>query len=338
MTTFKAAVLFNQNEDLKVIDLTHADPEFGQVKVKMISSGLCGAQLNEISGIKGPDKFLPHLMGHEGYGRVVGIGEGVNCVSKGDYVVLHWRPGAGQNVFGGKYLWNDKLIGSGPVTTFAEYSIVSENRCTVVKPKGDLSILYPLMGCALSTAFGIVNVENDVNSSDEVLVSGGGGLGLAISAILKTKSVENIDIFERSLTKDYLLNMVSKNVMRSANDLPVNKYDYVFETTGDVEVISKCFNALRKGGRLILIGQPRLGSVLALENPLKIFDSIKISASDGGGFVPEVHMQTLIDLVDDNIDAVKLLVTDTISLNEVNIGFEKMRSGSCGRVMIEFDQ
>ena len=58
---FKAAVLVEQNKELEIVDLPSIRPGNGQVKVKMITAGLCGAQLNEISGVKGVDKFLPHL-------------------------------------------------------------------------------------------------------------------------------------------------------------------------------------------------------------------------------------------------------------------------------------
>ena len=68
---------------------------FGQVRVKFFYSNICGAQLNEIDGAKGPDKFLPHLLGHEGSGIVVDVGAGVKTVKKDDHVVLHWRPSSG---------------------------------------------------------------------------------------------------------------------------------------------------------------------------------------------------------------------------------------------------
>ena len=67
----------------------------GQVLVEIHCSGICGAQLNEIAGTKGPDNFLPHLLGHEGGGVVVEIGPGVPASRPGDHVVLHWRKGAG---------------------------------------------------------------------------------------------------------------------------------------------------------------------------------------------------------------------------------------------------
>ena len=87
--TFKAAVLLELKKPLSIVELYHQSPPEGTVKVKMITSGLCGAQVNEMSGKKGDDKYLPHLMGHEGYGEVVEIGRGVSKLKPGDHVILH---------------------------------------------------------------------------------------------------------------------------------------------------------------------------------------------------------------------------------------------------------
>ena len=82
--------------------------ECGQVLVEVRASGICGAQLGEIDGKKGADKFLPHLLGHEGGGVVLETGPGVTQVRKGDHVVLHWRKGAGIHAAGPKYSWNGR--------------------------------------------------------------------------------------------------------------------------------------------------------------------------------------------------------------------------------------
>ena len=68
---FRAAVLFKQNNNLKIISIKSKNKlSRGQVLVKIFYSGICGSQLGEISGVKGKDKFLPHLLGHEGTGIV----------------------------------------------------------------------------------------------------------------------------------------------------------------------------------------------------------------------------------------------------------------------------
>src|SRR5262249_24598959 len=92
----KAAILVHQHEPLELAE--SESPEclrFGQVLVQVHYSGLCGSQLNEIDGTKGPDRFLPHLLGHEGCATVLETGDGVTAVKRGDKVVMHWRPGRG---------------------------------------------------------------------------------------------------------------------------------------------------------------------------------------------------------------------------------------------------
>src|SRR5262245_23489710 len=91
----KAAVLVETDKPLVLADLELPQLGVGQVLVKIAFSAICGAQLNEISAVKGPDKFLPHLLGHEGVGTVQATGPGVTTKAVGDRVILHWRPSLG---------------------------------------------------------------------------------------------------------------------------------------------------------------------------------------------------------------------------------------------------
>ena len=84
----KAAVLYEQNQPLVIEEITIPEPMEGQVLVKIIASGICRTQINEIKGEKGPDKFLPHTLGHEAVGIVQKVGEKVKKVKVGDHVVL----------------------------------------------------------------------------------------------------------------------------------------------------------------------------------------------------------------------------------------------------------
>ena len=107
----KAAILVKKNEPLMVDDVILPQQLFfGQVKIKNIISGLCGAQLQEIAGLKNNEKFMPHLLGHEGCGVVEEIGQGVNKVKVGDKVVLHWRKASGIESEFPIYTWNDRKI------------------------------------------------------------------------------------------------------------------------------------------------------------------------------------------------------------------------------------
>ena len=134
----KAAILINNRKPLVITDVELPKIlEFGQVLVKVFYSGLCGAQLNEIDGVKGKDKFLPHLLGHEGSGLVLNTGPGVTTVKKGDHVVLHWRPSLGIQSPTPKYKWGSKTVNAGWVTTFNNQAVISENRLTKIPKNFD---------------------------------------------------------------------------------------------------------------------------------------------------------------------------------------------------------
>ena len=107
----KAALLEKIDAPLVIRELLPTMLMPGQVLVKVKASGICGAQLHEIRGHKGNEKFLPHPMGHEGCGIVKEVGPGVTTVKEGDKVVMHWRPGAGIESDFPKYVINntDKL-------------------------------------------------------------------------------------------------------------------------------------------------------------------------------------------------------------------------------------
>lgn len=104
----KAAILVQQNHPL-VIDEIELPEELavGQVLVKIHYTGICGSQLGEITGVKGPDAYLPHLMGHEASGTVVAVGLGVKHVKPDDVVVLHWRKGVGIQADPPSYRWKE---------------------------------------------------------------------------------------------------------------------------------------------------------------------------------------------------------------------------------------
>src|SRR5262249_22511582 len=146
------------------------------VLVKIYASGICGSQLGEIDGAKGPDNFLPHLLGHEGSGTVISVGPGVRHVREGQKVVLHWRKSLGIEAQLPAYTWKDRNVNAGWVTTFNEYSIVSENRLTPIPDDSDMEIAA-LFGCAVTTGFGAVTNNARLKIGESVVIFGAGGIG-----------------------------------------------------------------------------------------------------------------------------------------------------------------
>ena len=155
MNISRAAVLEKLGQPLviKNIELPPLLP--GQILVKVLFSGVCRSQLMEVRGKRGNDPWLPHLLGHEGSGIVLAIGKDVTKVKIDDEVILGWIKGEGLDAPGAKYRCGKQIINSGGVTTFCNYTIVSENRL-VKKPIGlefDTAVLF---GCALPTGAGMV--------------------------------------------------------------------------------------------------------------------------------------------------------------------------------------
>ena len=177
----KAAILVKQKSPLIIdeVDLP-SELKYGQVLIKVHYSGICGSQINEIGGEKGEDKFLPHLLGHEGSGIVERCGEGVSMIKSGDKVIMHWRKGDGIQSATPRYGWGKKQLNAGWVTTFNEYAVVSENRLTKLPEEFDLKIA-PLYGCAIPTAYGVVHNDAQLKTGESISFFGSGGVGVALA-------------------------------------------------------------------------------------------------------------------------------------------------------------
>ena len=156
---FNAAVLEKNCTPLVIREVTFKGPlKTGQVLVKLYYSGICGKQIEEIDGLGGPDPYIPHLLGHEGTGKIIDTGPAVNKVNIGDTVVLHWMKGSGINSETPIYEYSNRRINAGWVTTFNENAIVSENRITKIPANTDMKS-GALFGCAVTTGVGVVMNE-----------------------------------------------------------------------------------------------------------------------------------------------------------------------------------
>lgn len=338
----KAAILV-QNKKPLVIDEIELPKKlgFGQVLVKILYSGICGSQLNEIDGTKGPDKYLPHLLGHEGSGIVEKTGEGVTRVKKGDQVVLHWRKSVGIECEAPKYKWKGKQLNSGRVTTFSEKAIVSENRLTSI-PKNFNSRIAPLFGCAILTGFGVVNNDAKIKIGQSVVIFGVGGVGLNIAQAAKMVSADpiiGIDLKKNKiqlgkkhgLSHGFLSN--TKNLDKKIFKILGSKgADVVIDTTGKSKVIEQSYNLTNEDGKTILVGVPNKKiSIYSL--PLH-FNKI-LKGSHGGSAAPDIDIPRYINLVKKNKLNLKNLITHQFKLKEINKAIKLLRTGNSGRIIIK---
>jgi Zn-dependent alcohol dehydrogenase len=315
------------------------DLQVGQVLVKVIVSGLCGAQLHEIRGHKGNAKFLPHLMGHEGCGIVEQVGPGVTTVKVGDKVVMHWRPGSGIEAPFPSYVLDGKSMSSGKVTTLSEYSIVSENRVTTV-PDDTPPELCAILGCALTTAMGIIDNEVDLKFGESVAVVGCGGVGLNLLQGAAMKSACPIYAVEKNSDKKELCFIAGATTFVDDITSIDEKVDVIIDTTGIPEVISACVSKLSGKGRMILVGQPAPGRGVEVLNAVNLFSGMgqSIKATQGGKTNPTEDIPRYVRMHKEGKLDIESFVTHRFKLDQVNEAFDLLRSGSAGRIIINIGE
>ena len=339
---YSAAILRTQNQELQLelIDVKNRSVDKGEVKVRLITSGLCGAQVNEIRGIKGPDRFLPHFMGHEGYGVVDSVGAGVSKVKAGDEVILHWRPASGLSIAGVRCQSSDgENIGGGPVTTFSEYTFVAENRVTKIHDTDEsLKHVYPLLGCAIPTAYGALKNEAKITNEDRILIVGAGGIGTALLFWCKKFLAQSIDVIDLNEQKREQVEAFGASFFTDFGGLSDKSYTVILESTGVSKNIENVFDVADKLARIILIGQTKKDESLTFKNFLRFYDGMQIIASQGGLFDPDRDLQDLLAVVNEDKDLALQLISDVICLADINHGFQLMGSGPTRRVIIDFDR
>ena len=343
----KAAILTEQKKPLIVGDIDLPKTlAYGQVFVKVHYSGICGSQIGEIDGVKGEDKYLPHLLGHEGYGKVVNTAADVTKVSADDWVILGWIKGEGLNADGAKYKLGDKIINSGGVTTFSTYTIVSENRI-VPLPKGlprDISVLF---GCALPTGAGIVlnQIKPKKNSSIAFIGLGGIGLsGLMATKAFECKNIIAVDVSDEKLklAKEFgathIINASTSDVLKEINNITDGMgVDYSVDAGGKVETIELAFEAIKKNGGLsIFASHPEVGKKISID-PFDLISGKNIKGSWGGASRPDKDIPLLAGLYNKGMMPLEKLVTKSYKLDEINIALDDLKNSKVFRPLIVMD-
>jgi S-(hydroxymethyl)glutathione dehydrogenase/alcohol dehydrogenase len=342
----KAAILVEQKKPLVIADIEHGELGYGQVLVKVICSGLCGSQLGEIDGVKGVDKFLPHLLGHEGGGIVIETGPGVTRVKKANRVVLHWRKGLGIESPTPRYDWQGKLVGAGWVTTFNEYAVVSENRLTPIPQDVDFEIAA-LLGCALTTGFGVVNNNAQLKLGESIVIFGSGGVGLSIvqgASLVSAYPIIAVDIHEHKLQlakkfgATHTINAKTNNVKKEIFGIVGEKgTDVSVETTGCVEVIEQAYEVTASTGKTILVGVPPVNKKISIYSLPLHFDKV-LTGSYGGEVNPSQDIPRYINLYRLKRFNPKAMISHYFYLDEINIAIAAMRKGELVRGIIKLEK
>ena len=341
-----AAILVEQRKPLVIEEIEIPALSYGQVLVKVLCSGICGSQIGEIDGVKGPDRFLPHLLGHEGTGKVLECGPGVKTVSPDDQVVLHWRKGVGIEAAPAKYSSRMGTVNSGWVTTFNELSVISENRMTKVPAELDVE-QAALMGCVVTTGFGVINNNARLKIGESIAIFGAGGIGLAMiqaAAMVGAHSIIAVDLFDNKLELAAKLGATHTINSKRADPEPAIKHimgcdgvDVAVDNTGNVKVIETAYRVTSSCGRTILVGVPPKGQQAGIYTLPLHFGKV-LTGSHGGESCPERDIPRYVRLL--RVGKLRLdgLIGRRYSLADINTAITDMRSGTvAGRCVIRFD-
>jgi S-(hydroxymethyl)glutathione dehydrogenase / alcohol dehydrogenase len=340
-----AAILVEQKKDLVIDEVELPVLSFGQVLVQVKVSRICGSQIGEIDGVKGPDKFLPHLLGHEGGGVVVEVGPEVTRVKPGDHVVLHWREARGIQSRAPKYDWNGKTVSAGYVTTFNDFAVVSENRLTPIPPDVDFETAA-LMADTITTGFGVVNNDAKVRLGESVVVIGAGGIGMG--AILGARlagacPVIAVDIIPHKLERakkigatDTVNSQEVDFVEAVRGILHQSHADVVVDGTGQPAILEKAFHLAGPRGRCVGFGVMPHDRKLSI-NTLPLHMGKILTGSHGGASQPDDDIPRYLRMIKRGLLNLDSFVSHRLPLSGVNGAIEKMRAGEVLHAMIHFD-
>lgn len=320
--------------------------EEGQVLVRMAASGICHTQLLEIEGQRGPDPFLPRVLGHEGSGTVEAIGSGVSRVSPGDHVVLSWIKGPGLAAAPPEYCFQGKKIHAGPITTFLERTVVSENRLTPISKQMPLD-KAALLGCAIPTGSGVALHNEALGPESSIAIFGaGGGIGLNVvqgARLKKTGLIVGIDVSDAKLAlakkfgATHLLNAKEDRVLEKILKFTGGRgVDVAVEAAGRKETMELAHCSVRRGGGMaILIGNLPYQTTIAID-PFELICGKHLKGSWGGETQTEKDIPTYVESYLKGDLKIDELITHRFPLKNINHGLKLLKEGGAGRILVEF--
>ena len=340
-----AAVLTEINQPLQIEELDVPALKEGQVLVKIAYSGVCHTQLNEVRGLKGEDKFLPHTLGHEASGIVEEVGPGVDKVVAEDAVILTWIKGEGRDVPAAGYLRSDgSRVNSGAISTFMNYAVISENRLVPISNEIPLREL-PLLGCAIPTGAGIAFNSAEIEAGSSVAVFGVGGVGLCAvigAGLREAGTIIAVDLLDhklelaRGVGATHRINSSREDVVAVINDITGNTgVDYAIEASGNSQAMEMAFKSVRNnGGLCVLAGNLPAGKTIAID-PLDLIKGKRIVGTWGGETRPDRDIPVYLDLYQSGKLKLDSLITQVYGLQDINQALDDMLKGKVGRGLIE---
>jgi S-(hydroxymethyl)glutathione dehydrogenase/alcohol dehydrogenase len=365
----KAAVATAVGSPLEIMDLDLADAKAGEVRIELGASGVCHSDLSVTNGTL--PLGLPAVLGHEGAGTVVQVGEGVDHLKVGDHIVVSWVPQCGAcymckhdqgelcevgsiaSMSGGmldmtpRFSLNgspiSQMAGSG---TFAEETVIPA--IGAVKVDSSIPIdAAALIGCGVLTGFGAAVNTASIRKGDTVVVVGCGGVGLNAIQGAKHAGAEKIiavDMVQGKLARAEkfgatdLVNAGDGDPVAAVMALSEGRgADVAFEVIGLGPTIEQTFQMARRGGQAIIVGVPAFDVTMTIAPAMDLlFQEKQIRGSWYGSSNVHRDVPKLAKLYTEGTLLLDELISQEIKLEQVNEALEIMGSGEIARSVIKF--
>lgn len=367
----KAAVAWKAGEPLSIEEVDLAPPRKGEVLIKVVATGVCHTDAFTLSGAD-PEGLFPVILGHEGGGIVVELGEGVTSLKKGDHVIPLYTPECKECKFclsgktnlcvriratQGKGLMPDgtsRFSKNGEMihhymgcSTFAEYTVVPEIALAKVNPEAPLDKVC-LLGCGVTTGIGAVLNTAKVEKGATVAVFGLGGIGLSViqgARMAGASRIIAVDINDGK--KEIATKFGATDFVNPKNfDKPIQQVivemtewgvDYSFECVGNTSLMRAALECAHRGwGESIIIGVAGAGQEISTR-PFQLVTGRVWKGSAFGGVKGRTELPGYVDQYmsgDINIDD---MVTFNMPLDEINTAFDYMHEGKSIRSVIKFE-
>lgn len=358
---------YAETKPIAIETLELSEPKTNEVLIKIGAAGLCHSDLSVINGSR--PRPMPMVLGHEAAGKVIELGPDVTDFEKGDHVVCTFIPSCGhcipckegrpalcengaasnekgEMLTGGFRIQsedNQTMYHHLGISGFAEYAVVSTN--SIVKVDKDIPFeKVAIFGCAVITGIGAVINTANISAGSTVAVVGLGGIGL--NAILGARLAGaseiialdiNEDKFElaKSLGATAVFNSGDDNVVENVKAYASGGVNYAFETAGVVPAMEVAYQITKRGGTTTTTGLPDPKHNFSFPQVTLAAEERTVKGSYVGSCVPERDIPRFVNLYKQSRLPVDQLLTDTISLEEINEGFDRLARGEAARLVVK---
>ena len=366
----RAAVAFKAGEPLQIVEIDVAPPKAGEVLIKITDTGVCHTDAFTLSG-EDPEGLFPVVLGHEGAGIVVEVGEGVTSVKPGDHVIPLYTAECGECLFcksgktnlctsvratQGKGVMPDGTTrfsyNGEPIyhymgcSTFSEYTVVAEVSLAKINPNANPEQVC-LLGCGVTTGLGAVSHTAKVQEGDTVAVFGLGGIGLAVIQGAKMAKAGRIIAIDTNPSKFDLAKTFGATDFLNPKDFdkPIQQVivemtgwgvDHSFECIGNTEVMRSALECAHRGwGQSVIIGVAGAGQEISAR-PFQLVTGRKWLGTAFGGVKGRTELPGMVEDAMSGKIQLEPFVTHTMPLDDINHAFDLMHEGKSIRSVIKY--